>query len=317
MAKRKEVCNKEVNITNTIAIVPPVPAGVRCVHLDNLLSAQNFRQYTHSAIYRANLKFQTQPNFPEMDTSWRCWTLADNWRTRAAFRFARANWEESIEDELKMLGKGNRPKWLEFISTLPTETGPAGIQPRPIWEAIFANPLCLGVKGINPDGMQALIDTGLYEASVVSANVDSTTGVGDEVMFTWDTQPSDPISGWLSIMHEYANRGTKQPAPAVVAGTAPYDSLHPMDVVEEDYLEIQQSSNNPPYDSDSLGPLFVEHQLTFDNGERFASTGMIDIPYGHILLTNKALETNDVALADICVAHCAKGSYHGVQATLV
>lgn len=318
---KRAVANKTVNLGRNITSLAGNAAVP--VHLAHLLSAQNYRQYSHSAIYRADIQFPRNEEEPLMDGAWKVWTIADNWRTRAAFKFARKNWEQSVQDELDMLGKDAKPRWLEFISALPIEFVPGtGQTPAGTWNGVTATGQLMTSLLTDANGNEGAVDGGHYEPSIVTANVDTETGEGDDVQFIWDTQASDPTrffsnGGFLSIMYEYDNRTGSiiQDDPAVTSAIAPYDVLHPTDVIEEDYLEIQQS-NTPPYQGDALLPVFQEHMVEIRDGDLFASTGMIDIPYGLMVLQNMN-QPNPLGPGLLGHAVFASGDYHGVKAELV
>ena len=301
MARKKKMkrTRKSLKMANDTELTFPLVAtdgtgaGLAVVATDQQLAVMNMRLYRQSMSY--TVKFSAPAPNSGTRTTYKFFTLANNWFTLGAIKHAFRNWRFSIQDELQNAAPG---KWHDFRLA---DTNLDGDNAR-----MLAN-------SFDGDSYNAL-ETGEYQYSISSIDdgTDKTFGLfGD-------------LADQYNIFDEYAKHlDAQHPADETVGGaTTTYNNLHDADASVMGHLAT--GFDTPPYPRNLDGGNWADAVLIErasisvdpDGAIGPMSTPYFDAPLGLVFCyklvagsgTDFATDTPEVLL------HVKPGSYKGVDA---
>lgn len=267
--------------------------GLGVVAVDQQLAAMNMRLYRQSMTYTVKCNV-VAPNSGTR-TTYKFFTLANNWFTLGAIKHAFRNWRYSIQDELQNASVG---KWHDFRLA---DTNLDGDNSR------------LTTFSFDGNSYNAL-ETGEYSyaKSSIDDGTDKTFGLfGD-------------LGDQYNIFDEYAKHvDAKHPADDSVGGTTTtYNNLHDSDASVMGHLAT--GFDAPPYPRNLDGSNWADAVLVEkaavsvdpDGAIGPMSTGFFDAPLGLVFCYKLVAGTGTDFATDIpeLHLHVKSGQYKGVDA---
>lgn len=238
-----------------------------------ILSRNQHRLYRQGYIYRMRLTISVDdPN------TYFIYALKNTWMTRNAYNKAHEAYLNNSKEERAVLGKNMIARWEDF-------------------RVEISSPQVFGL-----DGISLLPDTsGEHLESQV------TDEAGNEYEFSFAAGPSAGTK--LHITAEYDKMANTQKSPEGPASSVAYGAL-------DDHVSFAQSSNlqqtgdEPPYNPDSIQTdnFHLVAILTASGNNSRLSTGFIDVPCGHMIISGLAANSQPMFL------EFQSGKYKGVQA---
>ena len=251
------------------------------IDVPRLMSQVNHRLYRQSRVYETSVTVDA--DLPDATTI-EVFALADSWWTMKALQLAKAAWDESNAEELKMLG-GKKARWSDF-RVLHGVASPEELVARQ-----FAS-------NLNPVQFTA--------GEFTPSRVVDQAGVTRE--FTW---ANTPAADEYSIYAEYDRSGNTDVDPTTPA-TGPYTGLLP-NLEADAAAALQQVGNEPPYNATQYpsGIWIKIATLHLGAGRQRLSTGFFNAPCGLVVLKNYG--TAGIGNLDVQV-EVKKGDYKGISA---
>lgn len=267
MAKKKMIpMAADTQLTTGIIANDATGVGQGIVDVVEELCKLNHRLYRQAMVYPVSFKATAVPHTSNT-ISYQFYTLANNWFTHGAVKYAFRNWRSSLQEEL--MGGAAQGRFLDWRIA---HTNPDGDNTKLIgtsWDG---------------DGYNAL-DAGEY-------NFSTTTGAdGSEDSFNL----FGALSGHFNIFNEYAKYlDTRKPDDQAITVASSYDGLHEGDdlLTREGLVE---DFDNPPYPNDLSGTnwadavMVLQDCITIDPP---AATGMhatrtFDAPLGFVFVVKQ------------------------------
>lgn len=254
----------------------------------------NHRLYRQAMVYPVSFKLATVNTTNYLN--YRFYTLANNWFTQGAIKYAFRNWRASLQEEL--MGGAVQGKFLDWRIAHTNADGDNTKLVGTSWDG---------------DGFNAL-DAGEY-------NFSTTTGAdGSEDGFNL----FGALSGHFNIFNEYAKYlDTRKADDQAITVAASYDGLHEGDdlLTREGLVE---DFDNPPYPNDLSGSNWADAVMVLqdsiavdpDAGPSSLSTRTFDAPLGMVFVTKHlGGSLNDVSTTDPEIRLTVKsGTYKGTAA---
>lgn len=274
-------------------------AGQAIVNVSKTLSRVNMRLYRQSMTYPVSFKCLVPPGTTGQHT-YRFYTLANNWFTLSAIRFAFKKWRASLQEELTSGAKVGR--WIDFRVE---HTNPDG-------DNTTLSPVSWDGDGWNS------VEAGEY------VNSSTTTGAdGSEDGFNL----FGSLSGHYNIFEEYAkylDSGKPDDSSATTANV--YSGL----IEGDDDLtreSLSEDYDTPPYPQNFVGTnwkdavMVLADQIRVDGDGAQGSlvTKTFDAPLGFVFCT-KIVNSTDTDFATDkpeLLMRVASGSYKGTGASQI
>lgn len=276
--------------------------GYMKIDVPTSLSIMNHRLYRQLRQYRC--KVEAIPSASGNETMYHVYTLANNWFTLGAIKYAKEQFDLSLQDEL---ARGAKPaRWFDFKINAqdPDDDGT-----NPVYG--FSQPSTFnGASYVGQAGDEATFDTPV-----------TTTGGTQKPFYLFGTP-----SAAFNVFHEYAKylrgRGVANTSAEMNSEVA-YDGLS-ADADDDEMLA--ETGDRPPYDWDKASWEYgnLIHRGVIggheDGGQNVRSTtSVFNAPLGVIFLrklVNGSLADFDTASPELLV-HVSAGSYKGVHAPLL
>ena len=286
----------DTELTSALIAADGTGLGQAIVNVSRNLCKANMRLYRQSMTYPVSFKAVNSEALTNT-VSYRFFTLANNWFTQGAIKFAFRNWRASLQEELTAGAKVGR--WIDFRIE---STNPDG------------DNTTLGPHTWDGDGFNAMED-GEY------TNSSTTTGTdGSEDGFSL----FGALSGHFNVFEEYAkylDSGKPDDSSATTAniysGLISGDDNLTRESLSEDY-------DTPPYPQDLAGTnwadavMILQDVITFDgnSGPSSLSTRTFDAPLGFVFV-QKQLDGNNSDISTSVpelICKVKSGSYKGTGA---
>lgn len=289
----------DTELTSSLVAADGTGAGQGIVSIPHTLSKMNMRLYRQGMSYPVSFRTVNQGTGGST-FSYRFYTLANNWFTLGAIRFAFKNWRASLQEELTAGAKVGR--WIDFRVD---STNPDG-------DNTVLNPVSWDGDGYNA------LDAGEYTSS-------STTTVADGSEDGFNLFGA--LSSHYNIFSEYAKYldsgkpdDSSTTTANVYSGMIEGDDNLTRESLTEDY-------DTPPYPQDLGGTnwadavMVLQDVITFDGGSgpSSLSTRTFDAPLGFVYV----MKTDDGSDADFSTSvpellmRVKPGSYKGTDAKAI
>lgn len=275
MAKRKMTpAQKKFLLQESAASV----SNYRLIQVSDILSKANRRLYRQGRNYRVKLSLVDDVQQGAVSV----YHLADTWIVKLAWQKAFEAYMNATREEREMLG-GRVARWNDFRVLAGVSAIPGGV---PDMDPVVFNHL----------GTSARLASGEFNNSTVE--LDS----GDKE-FSWG--PGD--SNTFGMLEELEKLFNTDQSPVTVEVNAPYNNIDGDQMNLDQFVELQEEGNEPPYDADDwTTPWHRVDVIRSDaaNGGKL-ETDWFNAPCGFILIqTSNA--NKDVELT------VASGDYKGV-----
>lgn len=295
MSRKATPMANDTELSSALIAADGTGAGQAIVNVSRNLCKANMRLYRQSMSYPVS--FKTTGVYTTNVTEYKFYTLANNWFTQGAIKFAFKNWRASLQEELTAGAKVGR--WIDFRIE---STNPDG------------DNTTLGPHSWDGDGYNALED-GEY------VNSSTTTGTdGSEDGFSL----FGALSGHFNVFDEYAkflDSGKPDDSSATTANI--YSGL----IAGDDNLtreSLSEDYDTPPYPQDLSGTnwadavMILQDALTIDpaNAPSSLSTRTFDAPLGFVFIVKTVQGTDTDFATDVpeLICRVKAGGYKGTAA---
>lgn len=286
----------DTELSSALIAADGTGAGQAIVDVTHNLCKANMRLYRQSMTYPVSFK-ATNPTGNASTLSYRFYTLANNWFTQGAIKFAFKNWRASLQEELTAGAKVGR--WIDFRIESTNPDGDNTTLVPHSWDG---------------DGYNAL-DAGEYTSSSTTTGTD-----GSEDGFSL----FGALSGHFNIFDEYAkflDSGKPDDSSATTANI--YSGL----IAGDDNLtreSLSEDYDTPPYPQDLSGTnwadavMILQDVISFDGGGGPASlsTRTFDAPLGFVFVVKNddGSDTDLSTSAPELLCRVKAGGYKGTAA---
>lgn len=286
----------DTELSSALIAADGTGVGQAIVNVSRNLCKTNMRLYRQSMSYPVSFR-STGAGYDGNTISYQFYTLANNWFTQGAIKFAFRNWRASLQEELTAGAKVGR--WIDFRIE---STNPDG------------DNTTLGPHSWDGDGYNALED-GEY------TNSSTTTGTdGSEDGFSL----FGSLAGHFNIFDEYAkylDSGKPDDSSATTANV--YSGL----ISGDDNLtreSLSEDYDTPPYPQDLSGTnwadavMILQDTITYDGntGPISLSSRTFDAPLGFVFVYKESNGTAvDFSTTDPeLICRVKSGAYKGTGA---
>lgn len=241
------------------------------------------------------------------------WTLMDTWYIHSMWKQAKKAYDTALSEEKKALAGQNLARWRDFR----VHCGMSGIDHG-----------TLTPEGIPPKAYSQVDLSVPFAAGEFDYSTAQNLDTGASMKFAFGLPAA---SGYFDMVHEYSLTRNESASPETVITEMPYNELL-AEGDNEDYVELQASGNEPPYNQfafptaiwvkvGTLGafaseidnsPASTTWLQSFFNG----STGYFDAPCGMVMLRSGLVDGDAVVNTDITV-EVQSGTYLGVHAPVM
>lgn len=296
MSRKATPMANDTELSSALIAADGTGAGQAIVNVSRNLCKANMRLYRQSMTYPVSFK-ATSHDQNQSTITYKFYTLANNWFTQGAIKFAFKNWRASLQEELTAGAKVGR--WIDFRIE---STNPDG------------DNTTLGPHSWDGDGYNALED-GEY------TNSSTTTGTdGSEDGFSL----FGSLAGHFNIFGEYAkylDSGKPDDSSATTANI--YSGL----IAGDDNLtreSLSEDYDTPPYPQDLSGTnwadavMILQDIITFDGngGGGSFTTRTFDAPLGFVFVvkTDDGTDTDLSTSFPELICRVKAGGYKGTAA---
>jgi hypothetical protein len=256
----------------------------RLLQVSDALSKVNRRLYRQGRNYRVKLQLPQALDGGSTEV----YVLQDTWVNKLAWCKAFETYLNATKEEREMLGP-RVARWHDFRVQYGSNAAFSG-------GVMDYAPL---VK--SPSLSDVLLTEGEFNNSTIQ--LDGADGTANDKGFWWDGSSATNF-GLLSELQKLFNTDD---APTVIEVNQPYDGLKNEQMSLDDFKELQDEGNEPPYDATTFDNPWIRVdtlQISLGNGLR--ETDWFNAPCGLILIKDAAATT--------ITMHVASGDYKGVHA---
>lgn len=269
------------------------------------LSRINHRLFRQGRQYKVRVSAD-QNSFSDATSPIEVWALAPTWWVNAAWRKAKAAYDDALSDEKKVLNEQNLAKWRDFRVACGM-TGPVSADDAIALGGATPHLSQLPSLGGSNAGLPPFPYTQGEFNLATAKNLDT----GATMSFTWGAGSATEFG----ILTEYTRTRNESATPETVITVMPYESLS-AEGEDLDYQELQANGNEPPYYANAFEQacwVLVGTLSPQDLGPK--TTNYFAAPCGIVIIRNSHTSTvTEPTLMGKVSVEVAEGEYHGVHA---
>ena len=266
------------------------------------LSKLNHRQYRQGRQYEVKLTAGQSSTLNLQSGHFvNVYSLVPTWWVHGMWRQAKKAYDAALRLEKKQLAPKMLARWADFRVHSGLINGIGG----PAVPLAGQPPILFKPNNLT----SAEFNTGEFEMSAIE-NLD--TGAQMEFSFA----PGGTAT-MFSMIDEFTLTRNLSDSPDTPIAEMPYNELN-ANAESEDYLELQQNGNEPPYNGDAF-PEYTWVRVATLGSQPFSNapvlnTGYFPAPCGLVILDNSINGTGDPVSAVRMNAEVKSGNYKGVHA---